>query len=95
MQIPAERRASRGGAEGRRGVTTEAKEDGLNPLLRLLRLRGSFLGVDGDGPFRYLRIGWGSRLNLLEVMYNEVDEDTICVFHMMKCRDEFLPLLGT
>jgi len=31
--------------------------------------------------------------NLLEIMYNVIDEQSLKVFHAMKCRDAFLPLL--
>nr|AGS52570.1 hypothetical protein [uncultured bacterium contig00023] len=37
---------------------------------------------------KYLVIGFDYNGNLLEVMYNLVDEDTANVFHAMKCRKE-------
>jgi hypothetical protein len=37
---------------------------------------------------KYLVIGFDFNGNLLEVMYNLVDEDTANVFHAMKCRKE-------
>jgi len=36
-----------------------------------------------------LLIGFDLSGNLLEIMYNLVDEDTANVFHAMKCRKEF------
>ena len=33
-----------------------------------------------------LLIGFDRRLNPLEIMYNEIDEHTVNVFHAMKCR---------
>jgi hypothetical protein len=39
-------------------------------------------------------IGFGAVGNLLEVMYNPIDEDSINVFHAMKCRKSFLVKLG-
>jgi hypothetical protein len=39
-----------------------------------------FLGFDGNG-------------NVLEILYNIVDEETIRVFHAVKCRDTFLTLV--
>jgi hypothetical protein len=46
-------------------------------------------------PFRagLLIIGFDRKANLLEIMYNIIDEDTINVFHAMKCRKNFLPLI--
>jgi len=38
---------------------------------------------------KYLLIGFDLSGNLLEIMYNLVDEDTANVFHAMKCRKEF------
>lgn len=33
-----------------------------------------------------LLIGLDKRLNPLEILYNEIDENTVNVFHAMKCR---------
>jgi len=43
---------------------------------------------DGDGT-KYLVIGFDKSGNLLEIMYNLVSEQTIKVFHAMKCRKTF------
>jgi uncharacterized DUF497 family protein len=50
---------------------------------------------DGDEAIagRYLLIGFDRNANLLEIFYNVIDEDTINVFHAMKCRNIFLPLI--
>ena len=37
---------------------------------------------------KYLLIGFDISGNLLEIMYNLIDEDTANVFHAMKCRKE-------
>ncbi|GHU42045.1 hypothetical protein FACS1894190_10880 [Spirochaetia bacterium] len=42
---------------------------------------------------KYLLIGFDRNANLLEILYNVIDADTINVFHAMKCRNIFLPLL--
>jgi hypothetical protein len=42
---------------------------------------------------KYLLIGFDRNANLLEIRYNVLGEDTINVFHAMKCRNIFLPLL--
>jgi hypothetical protein len=40
---------------------------------------------------RYLLIGFDRSANLLEIMYNVIDENTIKVFHAMRCRNVYLP----
>jgi len=42
---------------------------------------------------KYLLIGFDGNGNLLEIVYNVIDVDTIRVFHAMKCRDSFIALL--
>ncbi|MDR1178317.1 MAG: hypothetical protein LBK64_05770 [Spirochaetaceae bacterium] len=48
-----------------------------------------------DGPIeegdetKYLSIGFDKSGNLLEVMYNYLDERIVKVFHAMKCRKQF------
>ena len=42
---------------------------------------------------KYLLIGFDTSGNLLEIMYNLVDEDTANVFHAMKCRKEWYKYL--
>jgi hypothetical protein len=39
---------------------------------------------------KYLIIGFDMKTNLIEVMYNLVDEDIANIFHAMKCRKDFL-----
>jgi hypothetical protein len=36
--------------------------------------------------YKHLLLGFDSRLNLLEILYNEIDDTTVNVFHAMKCR---------
>ena len=38
-----------------------------------------------DDSGRHLLIGFDSNANLLEIMYNVIDEQTVRVFHAMKC----------
>ena len=42
---------------------------------------------------KYLLIGFDIGGNLLEIMYNLIDEDTANVFHAMKCRKEWYKYL--
>ena len=46
-----------------------------------------------DDKDRHLLMGFDGNGNLLEILYNVIDEDTIRVFHAMKCTDEFIKLL--
>jgi hypothetical protein len=43
--------------------------------------------------FLKLLIGFDTKGNLIEVMYNIIDENSINIFHAMKCRKEYLKLL--
>jgi hypothetical protein len=52
-----------------------------------------------DSPFpgydnKHLLLGFDINGNLLEVVYNTIDEHTINVFHAMKCRKKYLALIG-
>jgi hypothetical protein len=42
---------------------------------------------------KYLLIGFDRNANLIEVLYNVIDDDTINVFHAMKCTNTNVPLL--
>jgi hypothetical protein len=44
-------------------------------------------------PSKNLLIGFDRNANPLEIMYNVIDENTVQVFHAMKCRPALLPLL--
>jgi uncharacterized DUF497 family protein len=52
---------------------------------------------DSDGEedinARYLLIGFDRNANPLEVLYNVIDEDILNVFHAMKCRNIYMPLI--
>jgi len=43
---------------------------------------------------KYLLIGFDMNGNLIEVMYNLVNEDIVNIFHAMKCRKDFLQKLS-
>ena len=52
-----------------------------------------------EGPLeefenKYIVIGFDSIGNLLEILYNRKDDDSIYVFHAMKCRNIFFHLLN-
>ena len=48
---------------------------------------------DEDIGSKHLLIGFDRSANHLEILYNVINEDTLRVFHAMKCRNIFLPLL--
>jgi hypothetical protein len=61
-------------------------------------IRWAFMYYRYDGPIenmenKYIRIGFDSHGNLLEIMYNEIDEHTVNIFHAMKCRSIYYNLL--
>jgi hypothetical protein len=43
---------------------------------------------------KYAVIGFDHAGNLLEVMYNRVDDEVVKVFHAMRCRQHFIKNLG-
>ena len=45
-------------------------------------------------PAKHLLIGFDSNANLLEIMYNVIDEQTVRVFHAMKCTSAHRALLS-
>ena len=62
-------------------------------------IRWAFLHSCYDGPIedmdnKYIRLGFDKTGNLLEIMYNEIDENNVNVFHAMKCRKIYFSLLG-
>ena len=63
-------------------------------------IRRAFANPYYDGPIdedsgnnnRFIRLGFDTGGNLLEIMYNEYKEH-VCIFHAMKCRNIFFKLL--
>ena len=50
---------------------------------------------EGTGPDKdkYLLIGFDTKGNPLEILYNQIDDKTINVFHAMECRSIYHHLL--
>jgi hypothetical protein len=69
----------------RHGVTEEN--------IRCALSRPEYEGPLDDDANRYIVIGFDTAGNLLEVLYNEIDEHTVNVFHAMRCRNTFFHLL--
>jgi hypothetical protein len=62
-------------------------------------IRWAFATAQYDGPLdekddnRRLLVGFDTQGNPLEVLYNELGDNTVNVFHAMACRNENLLLL--
>jgi hypothetical protein len=41
----------------------------------------------------YLLIGFNMNANLIEILYNTIDDNTVNIFHAMPCQSRFLSLL--
>jgi uncharacterized DUF497 family protein len=50
--------------------------------------------IEEDDETKYIAVGFDKAGNLLEVMYNYINEKTVKVFHAMKCRKQFRKDLG-
>jgi hypothetical protein len=48
-----------------------------------------FEGEDGKN----LLVGFDTHANLIELLYNVVDDDTVRVFHAMPCRNTFIAMI--
>jgi len=70
------------------GVTEQDIRSALTTFLVDIAIDDS-----GDEYEKFLIIGFDTKGNLLEVMYNIMDEQNINIFHAMKCRKEYLKLL--
>ena len=64
-------------------------ENDIRSALTTFLLDASINGIAD----KFLIIGFDTNGNLLEVMYNIIDDNNINVFHAMKCRKEYLKLL--
>ena len=64
-----------------------AEEDILMAFSRPL-----FDGLIEGHDNKFLLTGFDTRGNILEIMYNLVDEQTVYVFHAMRCRREYIML---
>ena len=61
----------------------------------VLRVFETFIYEDPieDADNKYLALGFDTRANLIEVMYNRINEDSINVFHAMPCRKAFREMI--
>ena len=71
-----------------------AFKHGVNEAdIRLAILNALYDDVLDDTDNKHLVLGFDRNGNLLEILYNIINEDSINVFHAMNCRNIFLPLL--
>ena len=70
------------------------KHDITEANIRHAILNWRYDDVVEDDPEKHLLIGFDSNANLLEIMYNVIDEQTVRVFHAMKCTNAHLTLLN-
>ena len=70
-------------------LNTLLKEDIKRAMINVI-----YDDILDDDKDRHLLMGFDGNGNLLEILYNVIDEDTIRVFHAMKCTDEFIRLLN-
>jgi len=71
-------------------IHNATKED-IRFAFETARYEGSIDEEESDN--KYLVIGFDRKALPLEVMYNVIDENTINVFHAMRCRKNFLHLI--
>jgi len=82
------------------GTSRTANAQGVNHRISEEDIRWAFFHYRYDGPVedmenKYIRIGFDRSGNLLEIMYNEIDNHTVNIFHAMPCRAIYYPLLNT
>ena len=51
-----------------------------------------YMGQYGDRENVYLLLGFNTKANPVEILYNEIDENGVNVFHAMPCQSRFLRL---
>lgn len=54
-----------------------------------------YMGQYGNRENVYLLLGFDMKANPVEIMYNEIRENCVNVFHAMPCRSQFLQLFET
>jgi len=57
------------------------------------RYDGWFNGDEGQNRDKYLLVGFDRKGNPLEILYNFSSDNTINVFHAMKCRNIYYHLI--
>jgi hypothetical protein len=82
------------------GMDIRFKKSAFRHGISEVNIRRAFMNPCYDGPIeddsgennRFIRLGFDTSGNLLEILYNEYS-DHVCVFHAMNCRSIFFSLL--
>ena len=75
--------------------TKSAFKHGINEEdIRHAILHPVYDEIQDSGDDKHLLLGFDRNLNLLEIAYNIIDEQTFKVFHAMKCQNFYYDLLG-
>ena len=61
--------------------------------IRHVLLHPVYDDIQDEGDDKHLLIGFDRSLNMVEIAYNIIDEQTYKVFHAMKCQNKHLALL--
>ncbi|MDR1099881.1 MAG: hypothetical protein LBL28_05305 [Treponema sp.] len=61
--------------------------------IRRVCLNAIYDDILDEDEDKHLLLGFDGNGNVLEILYNIIDDETIRVFHAMKCRDAFLSLV--
>ena len=51
-------------------------------------------GILEEYENKYILVGFNKSGNPIEIFYNRISEEQINIFHVMKCRKEYLPKTG-
>jgi len=74
-------------------VPSAFKHDITEENIRHAILNWKYDDIVEDDPGKHLLIGFDNNANLLEIMYNVIDEQTVKVFHAMRCTNAHRKLL--
>ena len=66
-----------------------SKEDILNALNTKI-----YAAMIEEFPDKYGVVGFDRAGNPLEIVYNPVDDNSICVFHAMRARNSFIEMIS-
>ncbi|MCL2229706.1 MAG: hypothetical protein FWC01_01285 [Treponema sp.] len=75
-------------------VPSAFKHDITEENIRHAILNWKYDDIVEDDPGKHLLIGFDNNANLLEIMYNVIDEQTVKVFHAMRCTNAHRKLLN-
>jgi len=75
-------------------VPSAFKHDITEESIRHAILNWKYDDIVEDDPDKHLLIGFDNNANLLEIMYNVIDAQTVKVFHAMRCTNAHRGLLN-